>query len=275
MGVAPRLATSHLANYNRAVDGSSRGFTLLRDEQLFFDNNALCMFAYMRAADALRRIVHIGISHPLAGYLFREAVSGLQEVGKWSALLFEQLNVERFFFCVRPYLKPHRVGVSVYRGGNAGDFAGINVIDLLTGLCSADDPFYVQILSEKYRFMMPAEQALLKDCMLRQNFMSQFLEAMPEHRHRPWYRENLAAFLAVLDTHAENAAQHHDQLVRRFIEAPSAWLPDESLTHITASGPPLPVLLASLEKLRDLRMARKRADIPSRHQDIEMLKASL
>ena len=29
----------------------------------------------------------------------------------------------RFFFCARPYYKPHRVGKEVYRGANAGDFA--------------------------------------------------------------------------------------------------------------------------------------------------------
>lgn len=275
LGIAPRLATSHLADYNPSVRGSSRSFTLLADEQLFFHNNALCMFAYMRAADALRRIIHIGISSPLAVHLLHEALSGLQEVGKWSALLFEQLDVERFFFCVRPYLKPHRVGATVYRGGNAGDFAGINVIDLLSGLCSADDPFYLRFLAEKFTFMMPAEQTLLKDCMSRPDFMSQFLDAMTAHRQEAWYRENLQTFLALLDAHADNAAQHHDQLVRRFIEVPSEWLPDESLTHITASGPPLPVLLDSMEKLRDLRMARERQDISSRYRDVERLKSSL
>jgi hypothetical protein len=229
----------------------------------------------MRAADALRRIVHVGISSPIAGYLFREALSGLKEVGRWSAQLFEQLDVDRFFFCVRPYLKPHRVGAAVYRGGNAGDFAGINVIDLLSGLCSADDPFYLRFLTEKFAFMMPTEQNLLKDCMSRRDFLSQFLEAMQAHRQQAWYRDNLNAFLALLDAHADNAAQHHDQLVRRFIEVPSEWLPDESLTHITASGPPLPVLLVSLEKLRDLRMARERGDISSRYREIEKLRSSL
>ncbi|MDE0285048.1 MAG: DUF1864 family protein [Gammaproteobacteria bacterium] len=44
---------------------------------------------------------------------------------------------------------------------------------------------------------------------------------------------------------------------------------------MTASGPPLPVLLNALEKLRDLRLAADRDDIPSRHHDLEKLKASL
>ena len=275
LGITPRLATSHLADYNFAVNGVYRSFTLLKDEQLFFDYNALSMFAYMRAADALRRVVHIGISHPLAYHLFCDARAGLQDVGKWSALLFDELDVERFFFCVRPYLKPYRVGATVYRGGNAGDFAGTNVVDLLLGLCNANDLFYSQLLSDKFRFMMPAEQTLMMDCVSRQNFMDQFLLAMATHGHQIWYKQNLEAFLSVVAAHGQNATQHHDQLVKKFIEAPAAWLPEEDLTNLTASGPPLPVLIKSLEKLRDLRMARNRQDIPSRYQDVERLRNSL
>jgi len=62
---------------------------------------------------------------------------------------------------------------------------------------------------------------------------------------------------------------------KRFIEMPSQNLPASRLTHITASGPPLEVLLKSLEKLRDLRMAAVRDDIPSRHRDIQTLQRSL
>jgi len=63
--------------------------------------------------------------------------------------------------------------------------------------------------------------------------------------------------------------------VSKFIEAPAADLTEEFLKNITASGPPLPVLLASLEKLRDLRLAADRQDIPSRYADIQRLKATL
>jgi hypothetical protein len=53
-----------------------------------------------------------------------------------------QLDVDRFFYSVRPYYKPYRVGRQEYRGANAGDFSGINEIDLLLGLCRANDPYY-------------------------------------------------------------------------------------------------------------------------------------
>jgi len=68
------------------------------------------------------------------------------------------------------------------------------------------------------------------------------------------------------------AAQHHDGLVRRFIEGPAAKLGQQSLEGITASGPPLPVLLRSLEVLRDLRLAADRRDITTRHDDLGKLR---
>jgi hypothetical protein len=82
-------------------------------------------------------------------------------------------------------------------------------------------------------------------------------------------------YLEVCKAHGEAALQHHNQLVRRFIENPSQNLPASRLTHITASGPPLGVLINALEKLRDLRMAAERDDIPSRYQDIQTLERSL
>ncbi|NCF21110.1 MAG: DUF1864 family protein, partial [Haliea sp.] len=44
---------------------------------------------------------------------------------------------------------------------------------------------------------------------------------------------------------------------------------------LTASGPPLPVLLKSLRKLADLRAAADRDDIPTRYQDIQTLRSAL
>jgi hypothetical protein len=71
------------------------------------------------------------------------------------------------------------------------------------------------------------------------------------------------------------AAQHHDALVRRFIEVPSASLDEKGLDGITASGPPLPVLLRSLEVLRDLRLAADRAGINTRYRDLESLRRAV
>ena len=187
-------------------------------------------------------------------------------------MLFAELDVDRFFFSVRPYYKPYRVGRQEYRGANAGDFSGINEIDLLLGLCRGNDPYYSQLLVEKMLFMRPEDQESLRDCLRRRSFLDQFLDALGESGDAEWFRRNAAAFLRVCEEHGRVAAQHHDQLVARFIEQPSNALDESHLEQITASGPPLPVLLASLEVLRDLRLAAQRDDIPTRYADVARLR---
>ncbi len=275
LGVVPRFATSHLSTHNRAVDGIPKSFTRLHDERLFLDDNTRAIFAYKRAADALMRIVPLGISHPVAETLFMDAKTALDDVCHWNDVLFRQLDVDRFFFSVRPYYKPYRVGRHEYRGANAGDFAGINEIDLLTGLCQANDPYYSQLLVDKLPFMRPEDQESLKDCMRRFNFLDQFLAALPAAAGKPWFKNNAGAYLAVCDAHGRAARQHHDMLVTRFIERPSTALEGEKLNQVTASGPPLPVLLNALAILRDLRMAAPRTDIKSRHDDLQALRRAV
>lgn len=275
LGVTPRFATSHLTTHNHAINGVYKSFTTLRDEYLFTDYNTRGILAYKRAADALVRVLSIGISHPVAYDLLVTARSALEEVAAYNARLFDELDVERFFFCVRPYFRPHRVGLQVYRGANAGDFAGINVIDLLLGLCQANNPSYAQLLVEKFLYMMPADQALLRDCMRRQSLMDEFLEIDASHQQTSWYRENLTVFLQTCEAHGTAASQHHDMLVKRFIEVPAAESGLQNRENLTASGPPLEVMLDSLKKLKDLRTAAPREDIPSRYRDVERLRNSL
>ena len=275
LGVAPRFATSHLATHNRAINGRYKSFTSLSDEYLFTELNTKAVVAYKRAADALLRILPLGVSHPVSHDLLRAALDALGDVTGYNRILFEQLDTDRFFYCVRPYFKPHRVGLNVFRGANAGDFAGINVIDLLLGLCRADHAYYSQLLVDKFLYMMPEDQAMLRDCMRRRSLMDEFLDHHEVNRTEAWYRTNLALFLQVCERHGETAAQHHDELVKKFIEMPSANLKEQYMDNLTASGPPLPVLLRALEKLRDLRMGAPRDDIPSRFNDLQKLRASL
>jgi hypothetical protein len=273
VGVVPRFATSHLATHNRARDGRQKSFTSLDDEILFLDYNTRGILAYMRAAAALMRIPPLGISHPVAETLFGDALQALEDVGRFNDVLFAELDVDRFFYSVRPYYKPYRVGRLEYRGANAGDFSGINEIDLLLGLCRGNDPYYSQLLVDKMLFMRPEDQASLRDCMRRQSFLDGFLEALDESGDKDWFQRNAAAFLRVCEQHGKVAAQHHDQLVARFIEAPARALDESHLAQVTASGPPLPVLLSALEVLRDLRLAAPRDDIASRHEDMARLRA--
>jgi hypothetical protein len=274
LGMAPRFATSHLATHNRAIDGARKSFTSLRDELLFIDENTRGILSLQTAADALTRIVHLGVSNPAADVLFATAKRALTELLQFNERLFRELDVDRFFYCVRPYYKPYRVGRIEYRGANAGDFSGINELDLLLGLCRANDPYYANLLVDKMSFMLPADQARLRECMTFTSLLDELLASL-DHAGAGWFRANARAFLEVCDLFGRYAAQHHDALVKRFIEAPAARLATTAQQGLTASGPPLPVLLRSLEVLRDMRMAVPRADMPSRHADLERLRGAL
>jgi hypothetical protein len=272
LGMAPRFATSHLATHNRADKGVRKSFTSLRDEFLFIDENTRGILALQTAADALTRIVHLGVSSPVADVLFATAKQALEDVIRFNERLFEQLDVDRFFYCVRPYYKPYRVGRQEYRGANAGDFSGINEIDLLLGLCRANDPYYAQLLVDKMLFMLPGDQARLRDCMTHTSLLDELL-GLAAHADAEWFQRNAAAYLEVCDLFGRSAARHHDALVKRFIEEPAAQLPTSALEGLTASGPPLSVLLRSLELLRDMRIAADRPDIATRCHDLARLRA--
>ncbi len=275
LGMAPRFATSHLATHNRAHAGIRKSFTSLADEFLFIDENTRGILSLQRAADALTSIVHLGVSSPVADVMFEAARAALRDVIRFNGRLIAQLDVDRFFYSVRPYYKPYRVGRQEYRGANAGDFSGINELDLLLGLCRANDPYYAQLLVDKMLFMLPSDQARLRECMMRTSLLDELLGCLEEHRHADWFQRNARAYLEVCELFGRSAAQHHDSLVKRFIEGPSAALDEHGLEGITASGPPLPVLLRSLETLRDLRLAADRPDIGTRHADLELLRRAL
>jgi hypothetical protein len=273
LGMAPRFATAHLATHNKAQAGVRKSFTSLRDEILFIDENTRGILSLQRAADALTSIVHIGISSPVADVSFDAAKQALRDVIRFNARLIEQLDVDRFFYSVRPYYKPYRVGRQEYRGANAGDFSGINELDLLLGLCRANDPYYAQLLVDKMLFMLPADQARLRECMTRTSLLDELLSLADRYHGADWFQRNARAYLEVCELFGHAAAQHHDGLVKRFIEAPAADLSASGLEGITASGPPLPVLLRSLEMLRDLRRAAARPDINTRHAELERLRS--
>ncbi len=273
IGVTPRFATAHLSTHNKAVDGVYKSFTSLPAEKLFLNYNTKAILAYKRASDALLKLHPLGISHPMCPELLVVVKGALEEVIESNEILFNELSVDDFFYCVRPYYKPYHVGFQVYRGANAGDFAGINVIDILLGLCFANEPAYSQMLVDKFLYMVPEDQSILRDCMRRTSIMDEFLNA--DISSKAWYKDNLTLFLEICQLHGDAATQHHNQLVEKYITQPSTELTESHLDNITASGPPLEVLLASLEKLRDRRAAANRDDIPTRFKDIQTLKKRL
>lgn len=274
LGVAPRFVTSHMETYNRAVNGVYRTFTHAPAEKLFLDHNTRGAFAYMRAADALGRIHPMGVSHPAALDLLVHARDALNDAYEMNVVLGDTLDVDDFFFRVRPYYKPYRVGSQEYRGANAGDFAAFNQIDMLLGLCSPTDPSYSQVVVEKIPYLTPDEQRRLHESFRHPNVLDALL-AQSEHASEDWFQRHAAAFLEVCAAHGRAAEHHHEGLVVPFIKRPSEGIPEEYLAGITASGPPLDVLLRALRGLVDRRLAVDRDDIPTRHADIASLREML
>ena len=276
LGVIPRFASCHLETHNRAVNGEYKTFTSLGDEKIFIDFNTRGVFSFIRASEALRNCLPLGVSHPITYDLLSAAKVGLDEVYDSNGRLFDQLDINRFFYCVRPYYRPHRVGLHEYRGANAGDFAGINVIDLLLGVCKADDPYYSQLLVDKFLFMRPDDQLVLRDCMRRKSLLDSFLDCQAEHKNDPWFQTNLRMFLEVCEAHGRVALQHHERLVHKFIERPAESGAHTDQANLTASGPPLPVLLKGLRKLCDMRCAAPDTEgFDTRYRDIQGLKDCL
>ena len=276
LGVIPRFASCHLETHNRAVNGEYKTFTSLEDEKTFIDFNTRGVFSFIRASEALRNCLPLGVSHPITYDLLSAAKVALGEVYDSNTRLFDQLDINRFFYCVRPYYRPHRVGLHEYRGANAGDFAGINVIDLLLGVCKADDPYYSQLLVDKFLFMRPDDQLVLRDCMRRKSLLDSFLDCQTEHKNDPWFQTNLRMFLEVCEAHGRVAIQHHEHLVHKFIERPAESGAHTDQADLTASGPPLPVLLKGLRKLCDMRCAAPDTEgFDTRYRDIQGLKDCL
>lgn len=273
LGMAPRFSTAHLAHMNFAHGSVRKSFTSLPDEILFIDENTRGILLLQLAADALAKVVPLGMSSPIVDVPFAAARHALEAVIECNTRLFTQLDIDRFFYSVRPYYKPYMVGRQEYRGANAGDFSGINELDLLLGLCRANDPYYAQLLVDKMQFMPPSDQARLRECMRHQSFLDELLALSAKYSKETWFRQNARAYLDLCDLFGRIAAQHHDELVKRFIEKPAATMDEAHLSGVTASGPPLPVLIRSLEILRDMRLAADKPGIATRHTDLARLRS--
>jgi len=271
-GVAPRLITAHLTIRNKAIKGTRKYFTSLKDEILFLDENTRGILAFQCAANAVMNISYVGVSSAVADTLFATAKNALEHVLHSNKKLLDNLDVKRFFYCVRPYYKPYRVGNHEYRGPNAGDFSYINELDLLLGLCSANDPFYEQLLTEKMTFMLPVDQERLRKCLNQVNLLDELLALSLDDANKDWFQCNVRDFLKLFDLYSKIAFQHHEGLVKHYVEEPAKHAKIYEDNRITASGPPLSTVIKILETLRDFRMAANREDIMTRYEDISKLK---
>lgn len=272
LGVVPRYVFAHQALFNEAVAGRYRTFTSLPDEEVFIRFNALGVLAYRRAANALRGISDMGVSNPVTTYLFDEATTALRDVLRFSQELSSQLNVERFYFNIRPYFKTYRVGHAEFRGANAGDFAAINEVDVILGLCRTNDPFYQAIIHEKSGHVPPDDHQALRTLDRRASLLDAFCRELDLHGATPQWRENATRFLAVCKAHGAAYAYHHERLVKPYLEEPAKASPSAHSYGLTSSGPPLEEVIAMLQRLLDLRTARDRPGIGSAAASIARLR---
>jgi hypothetical protein len=256
LGVAPRLVFAHQSLFNDAIAGRYRTFTSLPDEEIFIRLNALGVLAYYRAARALTRIAGVGVTGPVAAYLFDDAEAALRDVLAFNQDLARQLDVDRFFFNVRPYFKTYRVGDVDYRGANAGDFSAINEIDVSLGLCSMADPFYRSIVREKSSYVPPDDLPAMRSLDRMPSIAQLFRQEFAAHGETPAWKANADRYLAVCKMHGAAYAFHHQRLVKGYVEAPSKTATSAHSAGVTSSGPPLTELMAMLQRLVELRTAR-------------------
>ena len=256
LGVAPRFVFAHQSLFNEASGGVYRTFTSLPDEEIFIRYNALGVLAYYRAAEALRGIANIGVSSAVAGYLLDQAEASLRDVLEFNQQLAKQLNVDRFFFNIRPYFKTYRVGDTEHRGANAGDFSAINEIDVTLGVCSMSDPFYRAIVREKARHVPPDDLEIIRTLDRRRSLAEMFRADRVAHGETPQWKINAGKYLAVCKAHGAAYAFHHQRLVKAFVEAPSKTAASAHTAGVTSSGPPLDDVMSMLQRLTDLRTAR-------------------
>jgi Domain of unknown function (DUF1864) len=126
---------------------------------------------------------------------------------------------------------------------------------VLLGLCDASDPFYASIVAEKLPFVPPEQQPALRELGAAGSLLARF-EAEASAGATPQLRANAERFLAVCRAHGAAYAFHHHALVKPFLERPAAAVPPERLAALSASGPPLEDVVATLGRLRELRTAR-------------------
>ena len=276
LGVTPRFATAHLATHNKAIDGVQKSFTSLTDEFVFIDYNTMGILSYKRA-------VRRADAHSAARHLQSFDADAVQQ----RARCVEGCGRRPTRSCS---IRSTRIASSTACGPTTSHIAS-DVRNIaapmpaispastrsicLLGLCRANDPSYSQLLIDKMLFMIPEDQANLRQCLLYAPFLDQFLDAAKTSSKTDWFRDNCRAYLEVCEAHGFAAIQHHNQLFESFIVKMSEELDSRHHAQLTASGPPLDVLARSLERLRDLRAAAKRDDFETAHDGLALLKKAV
>jgi len=270
LGVAPRLVTSQMQYLNLAKGGDDRSFTRRADEIFFVERNSIAQLNYIQAAGVLAQIESLGLSHPLSLELFEHLEIVLGRIEASNFQLFKNLDVDKFYYSVRPYVKSYHVGRQVWRGANAGDLSAIGEVDLRLGLCSGSDPFYLGILAEKAPYTIASDQPKLAAALRCTSLLDQLMHG--ESANEAWVNKAAKAMLPVYEHVAKIALQHHRMLVGKFIQKPTENLLEKHMQTLTASGMEFNTLIADLQRICDLRTGSVNDEIGSRHADLQRLR---
>jgi len=270
LGVAPRLVTSQMQYSNVAKNGDDRSFTHRDDEIFFTQRNSVAQLNYIQAANTLAHVASMGLSHPVSIELISQVEQALGRIEASNFDLYKNLDVDKFYYCVRPYVKSYRVGRQVWRGANAGDLSATGEVDLRLGLCSASDPFYLGVLAEKAPYMIASDQPKLAAALRGTSLLDQIMTGAAANES--WVHNAAQALVPVYDRIKKIALQHHKMLVGKFIEKPTTQLMEKHMETLTASGMEFNALLADLQRICDLRTGEVNDDIGSRYADLQRLR---
>ena len=253
----PRFVFAHQSLFNEAIAGRYRTFTSLPDEDIFIRFNALGVLAYYRAAEALRGIANIGVSSVVAAYLFDETEAALADVLRFNQDLAKQLNVERFFFNIRPTSRPIRWRGRLSRR-RTGATSRDHEIDVTLGPCRMDDPFDRAIVRER-PLRAPTITRTLESLDRRPSLLRSVCDELDSHGDHPeWQGERADSFSLQGHGARMRFIIRHGQGV---VEAPVKKPRERANSWSESSGPPLDEVMGMLQRLLDLRIARDHQDI--------------
>ncbi len=253
-----------METYNRAVNGTYRTFTWRSAEKTFLDYNTRSAFAYMRAADALGRIHPMGVSHPAVHDLLVDARNALQDALALNTELGRRPRRRRVLLLRSPVLQ-----------AVPGRLPGVPRCERRRLRRVQPDRHAARTVQPHRPVVHPGRAREVPVPDTRRATAAPRVVPPPEPARQPprpcrraATRTGSGGTPRPTSTCARPTEQ--PQLNTTTISSttssprPAERIPAEHLDGITASGPPLDVLLRALEGLRDRRLAADRDDIPTR-----------
>jgi hypothetical protein len=122
-------------------------------------------------------------------------------------------------------------------------------------------------------FMLPQDQARLRECMTYRSLLDELLAVADRHSNEAWFQQNARSFLEVCELFAQTANQHHDMLVKRFIEKPAEKSRrDRPARHYRERAATAGAAAVARDAARSARRHATRSDLATRCDDLAKLR---